>query len=242
MRILFITSSFIGLILIMTAFIYLDKELAPFANPVKFMLVLTATFMAGLLIYSPSLLANSIKKGIALFIYHSPSFKKTGKEIIQLAALSRSDTLMALENMPIEDGFLKRGILLGIQGGTEKNILGIMNTELDIQVYALKQAARVLKTLMLLSLIFGIIGSIIAIIYENTDITNLSLSIITLPTLYGFILSACFFAPLSYKLKEEAHQRKRHGQSILLGLKCILDGDHPSVVQKKLMPILGNLP
>ena len=117
-----------------------------------------------------------------------------------------------------------------------------MNLELQGNIYALKQAARIIYLLMLAAPIFGFIATLIAVVYENSIIQQMALGVLLLPTLYGFIMAGCFFAPLYYRLRDEVIRQERYGQFKLLGLKCIIQGDHPSVVQEKLIAFLSSLP
>lgn len=226
----------------MAAIIYLEYDLAPFISWVNLIFVLLVTFGIGMAIFSPSLIFSSLKNGISLFFSLKPSLKEKSQKIIQLAALSRSDGLMALEKVPSKDSLLDHGIKLAIQGTPEKNVSAIMNIELKTRIFSLRQSARVLYTLMVLAPLFGFVGTLVALVWENTAVTELPLSGIMLPTLYGFVLSAFFLAPLFFRLKEETHYMQRYGEFSLLGLSAIINGEHPSIVQEKLLAHLTSLP
>ena len=246
-----VVASFFGLMLIMFIAIYTDYEVwitptiskaLSFLNLGNFLFVLAATFCLGMLVYSPSRLGLALKLGINSFSQTPLPIPALSQKIVQLAALSRSDGIMALEKLPAQDDFLQHGINLILQGGTEERILAIMNIKLQTDVHSLKQAARIILLLMLAAPVFGFIATLVAVIYENTTIEQLAMSVLLLPSLYGFILAACVFAPLYYRLEEEANSQERFGQFRLLGLKCIIQGEPPNVVQAKLVAFAGNSP
>jgi len=226
----------------MAAITYLEYDITPFISWGNLLFVLLLTFGAGMAIFSPSLVTSSLKNGITFFFSPKPPLKEKSQKIIQLAALSRSDGLMALEKIPTKDSLLDHGIKLAIQGTPEKNVTAIMNIELKTRIFSLRQSARVLYTLMLLAPLFGFVGTLTALVWENTTITELSLDSIVLPTLYGFVLSAFFLAPLFFRLKEETHYMQRYGEFTLLGLRAVINGEHPSIVQEKLLVHLTKLP
>ena len=251
MRPIYVLAAFFSIFLIMYITIYADYELwiapamsqaLPFLNLGNFLFVLLSTFGMGMLVYSPSRVSLALRLGVKSFFKPALKLTALSQKIVQLAALSRSDGIMALEKLSAEDDFLQRGINLTLKGGTEEKILTILNIELQSSIHILKQAAKIIYLLMLAAPLFGFIATLIAVIYENSIIEQMTLGPLLLPTLYGFIMAGCFFAPLYYRLGEEAGRQERYGQFKLLGIKCIIQGEHPSVVQEKLIAFLSSLP
>ena len=251
MRPIYVLAAFFSIFLIMYIVIYADYELwlapaisqaLPFLNLGNFLFVLFSTFGLGMLVYSPLRVGQALKLGVNSFFKPGLRLTALSQKIVQLAALSRSDGFMALEKLAVQDDFLQHGINLTLKGGTEEKILAIMNLKLQGQIHILKQAAKIIYLLMLAAPLFGFIATLIAVIYENSIIQQMALGALLLPTLYGFIMAACFFAPLYYRLGEESNREERYGQFKILGLKCIIQGEHPSVVQEKLIAFLSSLP
>ena len=251
MRPIYVLAAFFSIFLLMYIIIYADYELwiapaisqaLPFLNLGNFLFVLIPTFALSMLVYSPLRVGRALKLGVQSLFKPPLKLPLLSQKIVQLAALSRSDGIMALEKLPAEDDFLQRGIHLTLKGGTEEKIISIMTLELQGKIYVLKQAARIIYLLMLAAPIFGFIATLIAVVYENSIIQQMALGVLLLPTLYGFIMAGCFFAPLYYRLRDEVIRQERYGQFKLLGLKCIIQGDHPSVVQEKLIAFLSSLP
>ena len=251
MRPIYVLAAFFSIFLVMYVVIYVDYELwlapamstaSPFLNFGNFLFVLIPSFGLAMLVYSPYRVGRALKLGVQSFFKAPLKITQLSQKIVQLAALSRSDGIMALEKLAVGDDFLQHGINLTLKGGTEEKILATMHLDLQANIYVLKQAARIIYLLMLTAPLFGFIATLIAVVYENPIIVQMPLGTLLLPTLYGFIMAGCFFAPLYYRLKEEVKRQERYGQFKLLGLKCIIQGEHPSVVQEKLIAFLSSLP
>jgi len=174
-----------------------------------------------------------------------PTFNhsETIKFIIELAQKARKESLLALENVEIENDFLKKGITLAVDGTEPCTIKAILVAEMTYIKKRHEDAGAILNYITDMAPAFGMIGTLVGLVNMLATLSDPSaigpaMAVAILTTLYGAMVANIFTAPFSKKLewfdKEECIQM----EIIIEGINSILEGDHPAIAEQKLMGFL----
>jgi chemotaxis protein MotA len=127
--------------------------------------------------------------------------------IIDLANVARREGILALEERvkDMNDPFLKKGIMLIVDGSDPELVRSIMETELDFINDRHAQGQAVLLTMSSYAPAYGMIGTLIGLINmlaELDDPDNLAsgMAVALVTTFYGSFLANLLFTPLAKKL------------------------------------------
>lgn len=166
--------------------------------------------------------------------------------LIGMANTARKEGILALENyaQEIEDPFLKKGIMLIVDGSDPELIKGIMETELDFIKERHSDNRAVLDAMAAYSPAFGMIGTLIGLINMLKNLSDMDslgpqMALALITTFYGSMLANLVFNPLSKKLKAIGSREYLRKEMILEGLLSIQDGENPRIIREKLNAFLS---
>lgn len=168
------------------------------------------------------------------------------KKIIDLSNVARKEGLLALEEAAgnADDEFLKKGILLIVDGTESDLVRAILETELACIEQRHKKVASVWDTLAAMGPAWGMIGTLIGLINMLANLSdsasigpNMSVALIT--TLYGSMLANWIGVPVAAKLRSNNVQEITLKEVMVEGLLSIQAGENPRVIEEKLKSFLA---
>lgn len=185
-------------------------------------------------------------KAIGL-VFKLPSWDTIGiiKQIIDLSNVARKEGLLALEESAnsIEEPFMKKGIMLIVDGTDPELVRGILEAEL-INIDSRHQARiGFWKQLGAMGPAWGMIGTLIGLVLmlKNMDPDkigpNMAVALIT--TYYGSVLANWISAPVSTKLASLNDEEVQVKEIMIEGLLSIQAGENPRVIEEKLKSFLA---
>jgi len=161
--------------------------------------------------------------------------------IIELANLARKDGLLALDNKSreIEDPFLKKGVMLVVDGTDPDIIRNIMETEIMCMEDRHNSNAGILYNISSSAPAFGMIGTLIGLINMLGDLADTStlgpnMAVALITTFYGSMIANWVFTPMANKLKAFTAIEVQYDALILEGLLSIQAGENPRLIEEKL--------
>lgn len=194
-------------------------------------------------------LADTISslKAIAL------TFKEPGgdagesiKTIIDLSNTARKEGLLALEEAAnnIEDEFLKKGIMLVVDGTDPELVRGIMETDLSCIEARHKTTIGFYEKWGALGPAWGMIGTLIGLVNMLKNLTDSStigpnMAVALLTTLYGSVIANWLCEPTASKLKVNNEIEMMIKEITVEGLLSIQAGENPRVIEEKLKSFLA---
>ncbi|RDU22427.1 motility protein A [Anaerosacchariphilus polymeriproducens] len=171
---------------------------------------------------------------------------ETISNVIELSTIARKEGLLALEEAAtnLEDEFLKKGIMLVVDGTDPELVRGIMETEL---VCVSERHGKVLDFWNKLSEMgpaWGMIGTLIGLInmlkgLDDPSTIGPSMSVALLTTLYGSLIANWLCGPVSAKLKANSATEIMLKEVTVEGLLSIQAGENPRVIEEKLKSFLA---
>ena len=226
--------------------ILLKGELTTFFDISSLMITVGGTFAAVLISYPKSKFFNSIKGIKLIFNERELNEKQVIEEIIRLSSIARKEGLLALEDATedIEDEFLKKGIMLIVDGTDPELVRSILETEMAFVQERHKEVQGFWKNIGSLAPAWGMIGTLIGLInmlrvLEDPDQIGPSMSIALLTTLYGTLLANLVAIPIANKLAIRSQDEIIMKEVMVEGLLSIQAGENPRVIEEKLKVFLA---
>ena len=200
--------------------------------------------LAATLTMSPSIkdFVNGLKSfGIALKKVEYDEIEKI-KQIIDLSNVARKEGLLALEeaaNSSIEDEFMKKGILLIVDGTDPEFVRRILETELECIENRHKSTITFWENLASMGPAWGMIGTLVGLVLMLADLQDISsvgpsMAVALITTFYGSLLANWICLPIAAKLKEKNGAEVMLKTIVVEGLLSIQAGENPRVIEEKL--------
>lgn len=168
------------------------------------------------------------------------------KKIIELSNIARKEGLLSLEEAAtdLDEPFLKKGILLIVDGTDPDLVRAIMETELVSIEGRHKEIIGFWETLGSMGPAWGMIGTLVGLVdmlYHMDDPSTLgpAMAVALITTLYGSILANWLCIPVSNKLKADNAAEMQQKEVMIEGLLSIQAGENPRVIEEKLKSFLA---
>jgi len=168
---------------------------------------------------------------------------ETIKFIIELAQKARKESLLALENVEIENEFLKKGITLAVDGTEPATIRAVLMAEMTYIKKRHQDGMDVLNYITDMAPAYGMIGTLVGLVNMLANLSDPSsigpaMAVAILTTLYGALAANVVTAPISKKLEWYDTRESLQMEIIVEGITSILEGEHPAIAEQKLMSFL----
>lgn len=197
--------------------------------------------------------SNTMKDFISGFmsiklVFKLPAGDEAGtiRNIIDLSNVARKEGLLSLEEAAnnLEDEFLKKGILLIVDGTDPELVRAILETELSCIEARHKKTITFWETVGAMGPAWGMIGTLIGLVNMLKNLSdsasigpNMGVALIT--TFYGSVLANWISAPIASKLKVNNDTEIMLKEVIIEGLLSIQAGENPRVIEEKLKSFLS---
>ena len=168
------------------------------------------------------------------------------RNIIDLSNVARKEGLLALEETAngIEDEFLKKGIMLVVDGTDPELVRGILETDLNCVEARHKTVIGFWDKWAELGPAWGMIGTLIGLVNMLKKLNDPSaigpaMAVALLTTLYGSLIANWLCNPTSAKLKVKNDLEISMKEVIVEGILSIQAGENPRVIEEKLKSFLS---
>ncbi|RKD34442.1 motility protein A [Thermohalobacter berrensis] len=226
--------------------ITLTGEVTTFFHIPSIVIVLGGTVAATFISFPLKKVFKTIKVVKNAFIEKTIEPVEIIQNIIELSNVARREGLLALEEAAesIDDEFLKKGIILIVDGTDPELVRNILETEVAFLEERHGEGQNIFQTMGGFSPAFGMIGTLIGLINMLKDLDdpsgigpNMSVALIT--TFYGSLFANLIFLPLANKLKGRSREEILVKELILEGLLSIQAGENPRIIEEKLKTFLS---
>lgn len=170
----------------------------------------------------------------------------TIKTIINLANVGRKEGLLALEEAAngIEDDFLKKGIMLVVDGTDPELVRGILETDLVCLEERHKKVITFWEYWGEMGPAWGMIGTLVGLVnmlknLEDSSTIGPNMAVALLTTLYGSLIANWLCSPFANKLKANNATEVTLKTIAIEGLLSIQAGENPRVIEEKLKSFLA---
>lgn len=212
----------------------------------SFLITFGGAFSATLASHSLEDFVGGLKSFSLVFKTQTLNTSEMIKKIIDLSNVARKEGLLSLEEAASEmdEPFLKKGILLIVDGTDPDLVRAIMETELVSIEGRHKNRIGFWDTLGAMGPAWGMIGTLVGLVhmlYNLQDMSKLgpAMAVALITTLYGSLLANWICAPVSNKLKANNSSEMMMKEVMIEGLLSIQAGENPRVIEEKLKSFLA---
>lgn len=224
--------------------ILLGGSPAIFINVPSLLMVIGGGVIAAPIIAFPiSHIKNLVKIMMNAVVVKTYDNGETIKFIVELAQKARKESLLALENVEIENEFLKKGITLAVDGTEPGTIKAVLGAEMTYIKKRHEDGMAVLNYVTDMAPAYGMIGTLVGLVNMLANLSDPSaigpaMAVAILTTLYGALVANVVTAPFSKKLEWYDSRESMQMEIIIEGISSILEGEHPAIAEQKLMSFL----
>lgn len=202
-----------------------------------------------------SLLINFKKEQIQLATnVIRESFYKNDQRLPELIALfihlserARREGILALENEleEVDDAFLRKGMMLAVDGIEPEVINDIMNAEIIAMEERHYKGRVIIEKAGEYAPAWGMIGTLIGLVLmlgslQDPSTLGPNMAVALLTTLYGTVLANLVFIPMASKLENKTEEEVFIKQIIIEGVIGVQSGQNPRILEEKLSAFLSD--
>ncbi len=224
--------------------IFMGGNAAGFIDIPSVVVVIGGTFAVTFVMFPMGTVIGTLKVGLKTLLFKSNDPQEIIRLIVTLAETARKESLVALEKVAIDNSFLKKGVMLVVDGSSEALVRSVMEIELEFMKQRHRQGQAVFKGMGAMAPAFGMIGTLIGLVNMLSNLSDPSsigpaMAVALLTTFYGAVMANCIFLPLATKLEERSTEDVLFMQIMVEGVSSLQRGEHPSVVKEKLQVFLS---
>ncbi|HUI75239.1 MAG TPA: flagellar motor protein [Candidatus Acidoferrum sp.] len=238
-------SSFGGIILalggILLGLFLEGGKIAQILQPTAAMIVFGGTLGAIMLQFPLRVVLVAFRSLGQLFIDPSRDPQSMIAEIVSYAHKARKDGIVSLDSdlEKVKDPFLKKSLMLAVDGTEPQEIRKMMELELDNQAEHEEHIPSVFESAGGFSPTIGIIGAVLGLIQVMQHLDNIAevgrgIAVAFVATIYGVGTANLFFLPAAGKIKMRIRQEQVRREMMLEGVISILEGMNPRMIETKL--------
>lgn len=228
----------IGLIL---ASILMGGPLGIFVDVPSVMIVIGGTFAVLFIAFPGNVMMASLKAAKAAVFNKDIAVLESVQQLSELSNVARREGLLALESaaQQTEDDFLKRGLLMLVDGHEAAAIEDVLYQEIAKTEERHKVNASVWDAIGAYGPAMGMIGTLIGLVQMLQNLSDPAaigpaMAVALLTTFYGSLLANIVGVPIANKLQQRSGQEIAAKEVVASGLLSILNGENPRFMVDRL--------
>ncbi len=242
-------SSFSGIALaiggIIAGLLLEGGNLRQIVQPTAAMIVFGGTVGAVMLQFPLPVVTQAIRRLGSVFFSRKQNAMATVRRLVTYAQKARREGIISLDSdLPqIEDAFLKKSLMLAIDGTEPDELRKIMELELNNQAEYEDQVPQVFESAGGFAPTIGIIGAVLGLIQvmqhlDKIDEVGRGIAVAFVATIYGVGSANLLYLPISGKMKIRIREEQILREMTLEGVASILEGMNPHMLETKLLGFL----
>ena len=214
-------------------------------QPTAAMIVFGGTIGAVMIQFPLAVVIESFGRLAHVFFERGKDPHGVIQQIVDFANKARKEGIVALDSQldSIEEPFLKKSLMLAVDGTEPQELRKMMELELDNQAERQEKIPQVFESAGGFAPTIGIIGAVLGLIQvmqhlDDIDQVGHGIAVAFVATIYGVGASNLFFLPAAGKLKIRIREEQVVREIMLEGVVSILEGMNPRMLETKLLGFL----
>ncbi len=166
---------------------------------------------------------------------------------VRLSERARREGILALENEleEVDDPFIRKGILLAVDGIEPEVINDIMNAEITAMEERHFKGRTIVEKSGEYAPAWGMIGTLVGLVLmlgnlEDPATLGPNMAVALITTLYGVVLANLVFIPMASKLEIKTNEEIFIKQIVIEGVIGVQSGQNPRILEEKLSAFLSD--
>lgn len=216
----------------------LGGDFSVFLNAPALLIVVGGTLGATLTNYPVRVLVKSgaiVRKTI---LHRVQSTQMVVEQFMEFAYLARREGVLALEKHmgEMENGYLRKGLQLTVDGLEPDYIRMILETEIDSTHARHATGVELLNSMASYAPAMGMIGTVIGLVQMLRTLNDPAgigpaMAVALITTFYGAVMANLILLPLCGKLKHNSQEEIRTMEMQMAGILCLAKGENPRVLR-----------
>ena len=214
-------------------------------QPTAAMIVFGGTIGAVMLQFPLPILFHAIRRLGSVFVNPKHKQQATIRRLVKFAQKARREGIVSLDSdlNEIDDPFLKKSLMLAVDGTEPDELRKIMELELNNQAEYEEQVPQVFEAAGGFAPTIGIIGAVLGLIQvmqhlDKIDEVGRGIAVAFVATIYGVGSANLLYLPVSGKMKLRIRDEQIAREMTLEGVASILEGMNPHMLETKLLSFL----
>lgn len=214
-------------------------------QPTAAMIVFGGTIGAVMLQFPMPVVRSAFRRLGSVFFNREHSPEEIIRRLVKYAQKARRQGIVSLdaELSEIDDPFLKKSLMLAVDGTEPDELRKIMELELNNQAEYEEQVPQVFESAGGFAPTIGIIGAVLGLIQvmqhlDKIDEVGRGIAVAFVATIYGVGSANLLYLPISGKMKIRIRQEQIAREMTLEGVASILEGMNPHMLETKLLGFL----
>jgi chemotaxis protein MotA len=220
-------------------------NLGQVVQPTAAMIVFGGTLGAVLIQYPLPVALSAFRRLAQVFVEPAQNAQSTIELLVKYANQARRDGIISLDKelAAIRDPFLRRALMLAVDGTDPQDLRKTMELELDNKEEQEEKIPQLFESAGGFSPTIGIIGAVLGLIQvmqhlDKIDEVGRGIAVAFVATLYGVGAANLILLPAAGKLKIRLRDEQIIREMMLEGVVSILEGMNPRMVEEKLLGFL----
>lgn len=242
-------ASLIGIVLalggILAGLLLEGGSMSQVLQPTAAMIVFGGTLGAVMLQFPLDIILLAFRQLGSVFVNAQRNPQATIAQLVQYAKMARREGIVSLDaELPkIEDSFLKRSLMLAVDGTEPQELRTMMELELDNQAEYEEQVPQVFESAGGFSPTIGILGAVLGLIQVMQHLDKINevgrgIAVAFVATIYGVGSANLLYLPIAGKMKLRIREEQIMREMQLEGVASILEGMNPRMLETKLLSFL----
>ena len=220
-------------------------QISSLIQPAAFLIVMCGTFGAVLLQSNTASFIAGLKMVRQVFSPPLDDRQALANRIILWSNFARKEGIFMLETYLKKetDPFIQKGLKLMIDGTPPEKIRQVIAIDMHFFEIQQRNAAKIWGAAGGYAPTVGILGAVLGLIHVMENLSDPSklgsgIAVAFVATIYGVGLANLVFLPISNKLKSLIQHEMMRREMLLNAWVSIASGDHPRVVEERLLAYL----
>lgn len=221
-------------------------RLSQVLQPTAAIIVFGGTIGAVLIQFPLPTVLKSVRRLAHVFLEPKCDPAAMVQELVKFANRARREGIISLdaELEKIADPFLKKSLMLAVDGTEPQELRATMELEMENQSEQEEKIPLVFESAGGFSPTIGIIGAVLGLIQvmqhlDKLDEVGRGIAVAFVATIYGVGAANLFFLPFAGKLRIRIREEQVLREMTLEGVVSILEGMNPRALETKLLGFLA---
>ena len=221
-------------------------KISQILQPTAAMIVFGGTLGAVLIQFPLPVVTAAARRLARIFFEASVDLESAMETLVTMANLARRYGIVSLdaELGTITDPFMKKVLMLAVDGTEPQELRKIVELELDNQYEREERLPQVFESAGGFSPTVGIIGAVLGLIQvmqqlDKIDEVGRGIAVAFVATIYGVGAANMLFLPVAGKLRIRLREEQVQREMVLEGVLSILEGMNPRMLRTALRSFLA---
>jgi chemotaxis protein MotA len=223
-------------------------NLSQVLQPTAAMIVFGGTLGAVLIQFPLGVVFEAFKRLAHVFFEPKKDPREIVDQLVKYAYQARKGGVISLdaELEAIQDPFMKRSLMLAVDGTEPQELRKMMELEIDNKAEHDDKIPHVFESAGGFAPTIGIIGAVLGLIQvmqhlDKIDEVGRGIAVAFVATIYGVGSANLFFLPAAGKMKIRLQGERNIREMTLEGVISILEGINPRMLESKLVGFFAQL-